>query len=202
MKALLHIHLLGILIFLQPHSVYAQKAKASTGFASGSWQFGLKEGYGSGNIYPNRNGLHLFAGRYVTNKLLVGLGAAWSKEWNRHYNGYSFHDLSVGPFVRYQFTTTRFSPFVEASYQLCGRNSIQGVETAIINGYATVTGKSPTGFVRPAFISPGLSIRLGKPLRLDLSYSFQYTFLTNNTPSLDSFEQAQIGLNYSIGFNN
>lgn len=182
MKPSLALYLVGLVAGLCTQPTFAQKSAfdhSQSKFAAGSWQFGVKGGYGKGNLVRDRSGLHLHSGYYVANKLMVGLGAAWSREWTEQV---SVNDLSAGPFARYQFTTTRCSPFVEASYQFGQRSSTYpgSVDTTIQAGY----------------ISPGLSIRLFNQLRADISYSIQFSPRSSYT---ESFGQAQIGFTYLVG---
>jgi post-segregation antitoxin (ccd killing protein) len=177
MKISLYICLIATLTCANLQNGFAQKTafdNAQSKFATGSWQVGLKEGYGRGNLFKNRNGLHFHTGYYIVNNLLVGVGAVWSKEW---FGDYNLNDFTVGPFARYQFLNTRISPFMEASYQFGQQKqlAVQDRQSAAI---------------RSTFINTGLSIRLVSQLRADLSYGLQ--FANNN----QSFGQAQLGLNY------
>jgi hypothetical protein len=183
MKTSLYLGLLSLSISLHIQRAYAQKVTADqslTTFQAGSWQLGLKEGYSRGNLLKNRNSLQLHAGYFLVKRLSVGLNATWSKEW---INDFSYNDLSAGPYVRYQFTSTRFSPFLEASYQL-GKRSI--------GEYASVS--YPSLSMQSTQINPGVSIGLGKSLRLELSYGLQWIYFSSNRPQ--SVGQPLLGLTY------
>lgn len=182
MKTSLRISLLAFLISLQFQQAYAQKLtsdQAPTTFHAGSWQLGVKEGYGRGNLLKNRNSLQLHAGYFLVKQLAVGLNATWSKEW---VGDFGYKDLSAGPYVRYQFTKTWFSPFIEASYQIGKRSSddVPGVSYSSIDMQSTQ-------------LNPGLSIEVIKSLRLDLSYRLEWVYLSSNT---QSFGLPQVGLTY------
>ena len=112
-------------------------------------------------------------------RLAVGLSTTWSKEW---VGEFSYHDLSAGPYMRYQFTTTWFSPFLEASYQVGKRSSGKGSSIS----YSSVS-------MRSTQISPGVSVGLLKSVRLELSYGLEWIYFSSNTKS---FGQPQLGLTY------
>ncbi len=182
MKTSLYFSLLIFVTTIQSQQADAQKIisdQAQNTFQAASWQVGLKEGYSRGDLLKNRNTLQIHASYFLINRLAVGLNATWSKEW---VNNFSYHDLSAGPYVRYQFTTTRFSPFIEASYQLGKRSS--GESSSV--SYPSLSMQSTQ-------ISPGVSIGLLKSVRLDLSYGLQWVYFSSNT---QSFGQPQIGLTY------
>lgn len=184
MKTSLYLPLLVFSISLQLQQAYAQKLTSDqtpTTFHAGRWQLGVKEGYGRGNLLKNRNSLQLHAGYFLVKQLAVGLNATWSKEWVDDFN---YHDLSAGPYVRYQFTTTRFSPFLEASYQVGKRSSGEGSSIS----YPSVSMQSTQ-------ISPGVSVGLLKSMRLELSYGLQWIYFSSIT---QYFGQPQIGLTYLI----
>lgn len=184
MKNSLYLSLLAISMSFQVQQAYAQKAtsdQSRTTFQAASWQLGLKDGYGQGNLLKNRNSLQLHAGYFLVKQLAVGLNATWSKEW---VNNFNYYDLLAGPYVRYQFTTTRFSPFLEASYQVGKRSSGEGSSIS----YPSVAMQSTQ-------ISPGVSIGLSRSIRLELSYGLQWVYFSNNS---QSFGQPQIGLTYLL----
>ncbi|MFD2938330.1 hypothetical protein [Spirosoma flavum] len=181
MKTSLYFCLLALLASLQLQQAYAQKltsGQPQTTFHSGSWQLGAKAGYGRGNLLSNRNSFQIHAGYFPIKQLAVGLNATWSNEW---VDDIGFKDLSAGPYIRYQFTATWLSPFVEASYQM-GRRSSDAAGVSY-----------PSTPMQTIQLGPGLSIETIKFLRLDLSYRFDWVYLTNNTQTVGL---PQIGLTY------
>lgn len=184
MKTYLYFALMGLLTSLQTPQAYSQnmiREQPHTTFKAGSWQVGLKEGYGQGNLAKNRNSLQVNTGYYLISRLLLGINATWSKEWLGDFN---FHDLSAGPYVRYHFTATRISPFIDASYQI-GRRSA-GAGSSIT--YPSVSLQSTQ-------LAPGLNFGLTNALRIDVSYGLQWTYFPSNS---QSFGQAQLGLAYLL----
>ena len=186
MKSALYVYLVSLLLWGTRQVAYAQFTSPEPlkkSFTRSQWQIGLKDGYGRGDLLRNHTDFQAHMGYYLVNKLLVGIGASWSKEWE---GGFKFNDFTAGPLARYQFTRTRFSPFIQASYQLgersTGRNS--GIS------YPSVS----TQF---AFITPGLSIGVASSLRIDISYGFQY--LINGYTTV--YGQPQFGINYLFGVN-
>ncbi|GAB3767867.1 hypothetical protein GCM10028818_01380 [Spirosoma horti] len=150
--------------------VYAQKIvsdQPQTTFHSGSWQVGAKAGYGRGNLLKNRNSFQLHAGYFPIKQLAVGISTTLSNEW---IDDLSFKDVSVGPYIRYQFVNTWISPFVEVSYQI-GRRSSNDVAGVRYSGIPMQTMQ----------LGPGLSIETIKFLRFDLSYRFEWLIQTHNT---------------------
>jgi hypothetical protein len=179
--------LLTFFIGLQLPQVYAQKltpTQPQIAFKAGSWQVGLKEGYGRGDLLRNRNSLQVHSGYYLVNRLLVGLNGTWSKEWVGDFN---YHDLSAGPYLRYHFTSTRISPFIDASYQIGQRKSGSGT---------TIT--YPKISMQTTQITPGINFGLINSLRLEISYGLQWAYLPNGT---QSFGQTQVGLTYLFADN-
>ena len=146
-----------------------------------SWKLAswVKEGFSQGNLLKNRNSVQLQAGYYLIKGLLLGFDATWSKEWAGDFN---YNDLSIGPYVRYHFTATRISPFIDVSYQAGQRFSG--------NGSAITYPKVP---MQTTQITPGISFGITNSLRIETSYGFQWVYLSNSTQSLG---QAQIGLTY------
>lgn len=187
MKSILYLCFAGLLLSIKPQKGFAQQTifkPSKNKITAKTWQIGLKEGYSRGNILKRRNGLQFHTGYYIANNLVLGLGAAWSKEWMGFGPNYYFNEITLGPFVRYQFLSTRISPFIEASYQvgqrLGGENKSIGI----------------------AFVNPGLSIHLFRHLRADVGYSFQFgakKYLVGIFPvEGQNVGQVQIGLNYLI----
>ena len=83
-------------------------------FNKGNWQVGVRDGRVGGNLIGKRNTLQLHSGYYLAKQLAVGLSGTWGREGA---GSYAFHDITVGPYLRYQFTATRVSPFIDLSYQ-------------------------------------------------------------------------------------
>ncbi|AXE18004.1 hypothetical protein DR864_09790 [Runella rosea] len=185
MKSILYLCFVGLLVSIKPQGGFAQQtifSPSQNKSTAKTWQIGLKEGYSRGNILKRRNGLQFHTGYSIANNLIIGLGAAWSKEWMGFGPHYYFNEITFGPFARYQFLSTRISPFIEASYQV---------------------GKRLGGENKPigiAFVNPGLTIHLFRRLRADVGYSFQFGAKKYLVGILSikgqNVGQAQIGLNY------
>lgn len=120
-------------------------------FRAGTWLAGLT---GSGFYRGSSFGRHLYglrAGYFALDRTLVGVKAHylrsnhdWGGEW-----------LTAGPLLRYQFTRTRVSPFVELAYAW-GRTW---------TGVRGAPNFDPR--VQYASFAPGLNVRLGPYLRLE-----------------------------------
>lgn len=182
MKNSLYLPLLALLISLQFRQAYAQTLTSNqspTTFHAGRWQLGIKEGYGQGCLLKNRNSFQLHAGYFLINKLAVGLNATWSKEW---VGDFGYNDLSSGPYIRYQFTNSWISPFLEASYQVGERSSddVPGVS------YSSLS-------IQSTQINSGLSLGLLESLRLDLSYRLEWIYLSGRP---QGFNHPQVGITY------
>ncbi len=93
-------------------------------FNKGNWQVGIRDGRVGGNLIGKRNTLQLHSGYYLAKQLAVGLSGTWGREGFRNY---AFHDITAGPYLRYQFTATRLSPFIDLSYQFGKRLAGEGV---------------------------------------------------------------------------
>lgn len=126
-------------------------AERQATFRTGTWLAGLT---GSGFYRGSAFGRHLYglrAGYFALDRTLVGVKAHylrsnsdWGGEW-----------LTAGPLLRYQFTRTRVSPFVELAYAW---------------GRTWAGGRGAPGFdphVQYASFAPGLNVRLGPYLRLE-----------------------------------
>ncbi len=188
MKPALYLCLVVLFLLAKRQAVYAQHdpgEQIKKTFASGHWQVGLTGGYGRGSIFDNHTVFQARAGYYVVNKLLLGIGASWANEGE---GSIALHDLAVGPLARYQFTHTRLSPFIEASYQF-GRRSVNAEWRMSYPGYASM---------QTALVSPGLSIRVASSWRVDASYGLQFTTLGGYN---HSFSKPQFGINYLFGGN-
>jgi len=152
-----------------------------TNFSKGSWQVGLRDGYQGGILIGNRNTLQLHADYYLVNQLAVGISGTWAREGTSYA---AFHDLTVGPYVRYQFTATRLSPFVDLSYQVGKR--ISGDEKVFTDESLNMQSSQ---------ISPGVSIGVTRFLRAEVSYHFQWIYLSNWTEYIG---QPQLGITYLL----
>ncbi|MVM34273.1 hypothetical protein GO755_29855 [Spirosoma sp. HMF4905] len=179
MKRFFYLCLIGIFSCVITQTVFAQKpvlANTKTTFSKGSWQIGLKDGYGSSPILGNRNTAQLTAGYYVANRLLIGLAGSYTRELSEYVINRNL--VSLGPLVRYQFISGRISPYAELSYQL---------------------GRRGTNTEQLVSFTPGLSIGLLAGLRLDLSYNFQYSHLDLGYNLFgEASRQPQIGISYLI----
>ncbi|MBN8822836.1 MULTISPECIES: hypothetical protein [unclassified Spirosoma] len=184
MKTKQYINLIVFVASSLLQQAFAQKQaspQTPTPFQTGSWQMGVKEGYTQGNLLKNRNSLQVHGSYFLVKQLAVGIAASWSREW---VGDFGYTDLSVGPYARYQFTKTRLSPFLEASYQFGKRraNEVSGMS------YASLA-------IQSTQLTPGISISLLKPLRLDLSYRFEWVDLSTN---IQAFGLPQVGLTYLL----
>lgn len=155
-------------------------------FDKGNWQAGARIGRQGGNLIGTRNTLQLHAGYYLIDKLVVGLSTMWAREGSKSFTGPSvFQDITAGPYLRYQFTRTRLSPFVDASYQIGLR----------IAGEGFASGNQA---VNIGCISPGLSIGVTRSLRVELNYHFQWL---NAGYRAEYIGQPQAGLTYLFAKN-
>ncbi|WP_020602336.1 hypothetical protein [Spirosoma spitsbergense] len=166
------------------------KSSAQTGinrpykdsFNKGNWQVGVRDGRVGGNLIGFRNTLQLHSGYYVANQLAVGLSSTWGREGA---GSYAFHDITAGPYLRYQFTATRISPFVDLSYQFGKRLAGEGF-----------TFMNPV--IQSAQISPGVSLGVTPFLRAEINYHFQWLSNGNRTEYIG---QPQFGLTYLLAKN-
>lgn len=172
---------LTFVILLTGTQLLAQNL-AQPSFRAGSWQVGLHDGYTRGYLFGHRNTLQFQAGYYVINKLSVGVGATWAREGN---SDFGFKELTIGPSVRYHFTTTRFSPFIDVSYQVGRRSAIAG----------TLTDYQSVG-IQTTQLSPGVSFRVIPALRVELLYNVQWVHATSWTSSII---QPHLGITYLVG---
>ncbi len=121
-------------------------------FRRGAWLGGLSGGgFPAGSAF----GRHLYGlrvGYFGLDRTMLGVKA--------HYLRVRLDDrltgqwLTVGPLLRYQFTRSRVSPFVEVAY-LWGK------------AWANFGGKGSINSLNYASFTPGLSIRLGPYLRFE-----------------------------------
>lgn len=174
MKRFFYLCLVGLFLCAKTQIVFAQKPGfINPAFSKGSWQLGLKDGYGPSPIIGNRNTAQLTAGYYVANRLLISLAGTYTKELAEIVTR---RDLfSAGPLVRYQILSGRIAPYAELSYQF-GRR-----------------GTNPEQWLS---FTPGVSIGLLAGLRLDLSYSFQYINGGQGFNPFEYYNQPQLGINY------
>lgn len=171
-------------------------------YAKGTWLVGLQAGYSKGNLMTNYLITHMQGGYFVADKLLIGVNTTQSWEW---YKSAYDNTLSIGPMVRYQFTRTRISPFLVASYQVGSRRS----------GSSEIQGTNPTGTTPViAILSPnfpktvhsrsfgaGVSVGITPALKLDALINWQDKAY-NASDGLYLYRgvyQPQIGLTYLLG---
>ena len=196
MKSARFLYLFAILCVLRESTVYGQnEAKRKETFSAGHWQVNLKDGLGKGNelseffngqqVYRH-NILQAQAGYYVVDGLLVGIGFSWSREWSPDRPiQESFTDFMKGPLIRYQFTNSRVSPFLEASYQFGRRNTDLRTILDFISSSAHST-----------LLNTGVSIGLTSFLRVDASYGVQFKTFVNQS-FINTYPQ--VGVNYVFG---
>lgn len=141
-------------------------------FDKGTGQLSITYGAGRGLLLSNLNGIDLQAGYYVAHRLLIGVTGSLINEWASDWQLQP--TFSAGPFVRYQFSATRLSPFVALAYQL-GRPTV-----------------SPT-VNQAVSISPGVNFALLPPLRLEASYRLLVL------PPGDQFGYPQLGATFLFG---
>lgn len=176
--------------------VYSQTGtNRKENFSAGQWQISLKDGIGKGNelsrfvngqeVYKH-NILQAQAGCFIVNRLLVGIGFTWSREWSiRQPDQESFTDFMKGPLLRYQFTRTSVSPFLEVSYQF-GKRSTGARSVLDYVGYS----------VRSTLLNGGVNVSLTPHLRLEASYGIQFkTFIDQSI----MHHYPQLGVNYAFG---
>lgn len=168
-------------------SLCAQTSPNRNSFSKGSWQVGLRDGRTGGNLIGNRNTLQLHSGYFIANQLAVGLSGTWGREGT---GSFAYHDVTVGPYLRYQLTATRVSPFVDLSYQFGRRLASEGSASIFGSGF---TFADPT--VQSAQISPGVSLGIAYLLRAELNYHFQW--ITNGFGT-EYIGQPQVGLTYLL----
>jgi hypothetical protein len=159
-------------------------------FDKGNWQVGTRDGRVGGNLIGYRNTLQLHSGYYLANQLAVGLSGTWGREGSMSY---AFHDITVGPYLRYQFTATRISPFIDLSYQFGRRLASEGNGASFGSGF---TFADPT--IKSTQISPGVSVGIMPCLRAEINYHFQWITNGNRTEYIG---QPQFGLTYLFAKN-
>lgn len=196
MKATKVFYLLMILCLMTNTIVYSQtETKKKEKFSAGQWQIGLKDGIGKGNELARfvnsqkayrHNILQAQAGCFIVKRLLVGIGFTWSREWStQRPEQENFTDFMKGPLLRYQFTRTSVSPFLEVSYQFGKRST--GARSVL-----DYVGSS----VRSTLLSGGVNVSLTAHLRLEASYGIQFkTFIDQSI----MHHYPQLGVNYAFG---
>lgn len=149
----------------------------------GTWQLGLRGGRQGGELIGNRTTLQLQASYLVFSQLALGVSGTWAREGQ---GGVAFQDLTVGPQIRFRFTTTRFYPFVDLSYQVGKR---------MWNADITAMMASPNSGLRYGQFNPGVSYGVTKALRLEATYGFQW--LTYNLQT-NYVGQVMLGASYAF----
>lgn len=192
MKTLYYLLLFSITSSLQAQSIKPVSEKVDhSAFARKTWQIGLHSGYSPGSDYQNRIGVQIHGGRFIANKLLIGLGVAYNEEWEPEIS-IRQSTVSFGPLIRYQLTRSRVSPFIEATYQL-GQSSLK---------FGSVS-RQLFGARHSGAVTPGLSVRVTPLLRIDVQYRMQYD-LSNANQSyftqryIKHIYQPQIGIVYLL----
>ncbi|GAB3941107.1 hypothetical protein GCM10028805_03820 [Spirosoma harenae] len=169
------------LLINQSFSQTVDQPSSLSSFKKKSWQIGVRDWRQGGNLIGIRNTLQLHAGYYLANQLAVGISGTWGREgtsWG------AFHDITLGPYARYQFTSTRISPFVDVSYQIGRRSSWDDAFTFSSIG------------IQSAQISPGVSVGVTRFLRAELNYHFQWIFQSGSGFWGEYIGQPQLGLTY------
>lgn len=186
MKTLLYLSLL-----LLPFNLKAQSRQIQP-FRKGNWQAGLQAGYRA-----NRTGTQIQSGYFVSNKLLFGLEASWTRET---LSNQLLNSIQTGPLIRYQFCQGKLSPFLSFSYQV-GKQWLDSLSISY-----------PSPYLHQVIsLSPGLSIQLSSTWRIDLSYRFEYNqsgrsqrFSNQDYTNQRYFEyyhQPRLGISYFINRN-
>lgn len=84
-------------------------------FSRNAWLAGFQVGYSKGTYGKERySATQAYGGYFVANKIALGLAATWGRE---SFGAAQDVAISAGPLVRYQFTRSRFSPFIVGAYQ-------------------------------------------------------------------------------------
>ncbi|ADB37755.1 hypothetical protein [Spirosoma linguale] len=164
-----------LLVTTVSHQLIAQQltsSSTSTALSKGSKQLTISYGYGRGNLAQNRSVTQIQAGYYVVNRLLIGVAGSMMREWIGEFN--TDNKFSAGPLVRYQFTSSRLSPFAQLVYQL---------------GNPTV---DPTRNQAVVF-TPGVNLALLSHVRIEASYGFLFI------PNIERIGQPQLGATILFG---
>lgn len=158
-----------------PQQLIAQQlmlSNTATAFSKGSQQLTVNYGYGRGNLAANRSVTQIQAGYYVANRLLIGVAGSMMREWIGEFH--TNNKFSVGPFARYQFTSSRLSPFAQLAYQLGNPTTYPGRHQAVV-------------------FTPGINLALFSQVRLEASYGFLFI------PSVERIGQPQLGATILFG---
>lgn len=175
MKNAIDLYLTIFLLTTIPLQLIAQQPTLNStdiAFRKGSQQLTISYGYGQGNLVENRSVTQIQAGYYVANRLLVGVAGSMMREWIGEFH--TDNRFSAGPLVRYQFTSSRLSPFAQLAYQL---------------GNPTV---DPTRHQAVVF-TPGINLALFSQVRIDASYGFLFI------PNRERIGQPQLGATILFG---
>lgn len=124
---------------------------------------GLYANYGSSPIIGNQLGFSAYGGYFIANKLLLGLNGGYATDWSNTVEGHVSSWLT-GPFIRYYLTSSRVTPFAEASYQF-GQFMISSPYNM---GQAGIRHSANT-----LSFTGGLGVRLTQAFRLELAYNYQ-----------------------------
>ncbi|MFD2935201.1 hypothetical protein [Spirosoma flavum] len=175
MKTAPYFYLVIFLFVTIPPQTIAQQLTLSssrTAFGKGSEQLTVTYGYGRGSLAENRSVIQIQAGYYVANRLLIGVAGSMMRKWIGELH--TDNKFSAGPLVRYQFTSSRLSPFAQLAYQL---------------GNPTL---DPTRHQAVMF-TPGVNLALLSQVRIEASYGFLFI------PSRERIGQPQLGATILFG---
>ena len=159
-------------------------------FTKGTWLLGARGTYGRGLLLSKHADIQVRGGYFVLDQLVLGLNGEWFHDWNNDsFFSNKMNHWLAGPLVRYHLTSTRLSPFLEASYQM-----------GLYNYQSKVGGFGPKGrriWVSSWTLTPGLSARISQRLRADLVYNWQHIAYQASSRSFQD-RRLQVGLNYLI----
>ncbi len=166
-------------------------------FSRKAWLAGVQVGYSKGSFGQERYAAtHVYGGYFVANKVVVGLAATWGQESLGTAQDVA---LSAGPMIRYQFTRSRFSPFIVGSYQF-GKATISGVSLrSTAPGMVTRADRRDRS-IQSGYVGLGMSIRVIAAYRLDLLLTWQDKPGASELGMNGRYNllQGQIGVNYVL----
>ncbi|RYC70075.1 hypothetical protein [Spirosoma sordidisoli] len=199
MKKYLLILLLCSSLFCQAQSKNQPKHDANIlPYSHGSWLVGSQVGYSNGLRPEQYLSVQACGGYFIASNVWVGLVGTWSRE---HQQGIQTEAWLTGPGVRYQFTRTRFSPFVVGSYQLgqlarCGPDPITTTQTTPIGIVVATSGlNTKPRFIYSRSVAVGVTMKASSALGVDFALGWQDKVESGG--SYNSW-QPQIGLNYQL----
>ncbi|GAB4034675.1 hypothetical protein [Spirosoma gilvum] len=171
-------------------------------FQKRTWLVGLQTAFAKGNLNTRnttKNDLifQAFGGYFVVDKLLIGLSGTYMQQ--QQPLSFQIITPTLGPIVRYQFTQTRVSPYLTASFQI-GRGYTSGILQVDGPNGTKITPTYTTGF--PTYtrsFGAGLSISAVSRFRVDAALHWQDMVDTPNVRFGYGSYQAQAGITYQIG---